>query len=178
MGVFKVDKDHKIILNPEAVKLVPELESLNNNELLYVICVTDYDDGPFRKKPIDERRILSSRKFFKGKKPEEIETDNIRAAIDGYKDLVFDIRRETIDKYKRRVLSLQRDSLKDETDLRALKDIDQAITFLIGRIDQLQHELDIEEQAEDIKIKGGRKLSMIEKWQRRQKAHREFKASL
>ena len=117
MGAFKIDKDFRVILNPEAVKLVPELEGLSNNELLYVICVIDYDDGPFRKKPIDERRIRASRKFFKGKKPEEIETAKVKSGMDGYKDLVFDIRRETIDKYKRRVLSLQRDSLKDETDL-------------------------------------------------------------
>ena len=40
------------------------------------------------------------------------------------------------------------------------------------------HELDIEEQEENIKIKGNRKLSEIERWQRRQKAHREFKQSL
>lgn len=178
MSVFQVDKDFKVILNPEAVRLVPELSTLTNDETLYVVCVMDYESGPFRKKPIDERRLLSIRKFFKGKKWEDIETPRIKTAMAGYKDLVFDIRRETIDKYKRRILNFQKESLADETDLRKLKELDSAITFLTTRVDTLQHELDIEEQSEDIKIQGGRRLTQLEKWQRSQKAHREFKDSL
>jgi len=177
MGVFKVDKDFQIILNPEAVKLVPELVGISQKELLYVICVIDYDDGPFRKKPIDERRLLAKRKYFKDSK-EDPETERVKRAMDAYKDLVFDIRRETIDKYQRRIMLLQKESLKEEVSISRLKEIDQGITFLSGRIDSIQHELDIEEQTEDLKIKGGRKLSYIEKWQRSQKAHREFKDSL
>lgn len=178
MSAFKVDKDFRVILNPEAVKLVPELAGINEKELLYVICVVDYESSPFRKKPLDERRILASRKYFKGKDWESVETDRIKMAMDAYKDLVFDIRRETIDKYKRRVLLLQKESLEDDIQLARLKDIDSAITFLTQRIDKLQHELDIEEQSENVKIKGGRKLSFVEIWQRRQQRHREFKDSL
>jgi hypothetical protein len=177
MGVFKIDKDFKIILNPEAVKLVPELAGLSQKELLYVICVVDYDDGPFRKKPIDERRLLTKRKYFRDTK-QDPETTKVRRAMDSYKELIFDIRRETIDKYKRRILLLQKESLKDEIELKRLKDIDAAITFLTDRVNKIQHELDIEEQSEEITIKGGRKLSQIEKWQRKQKKYREFKESL
>lgn len=177
MGVFKVDKDFEIILNPEAVKLVPELAGLSSKELLYVICVTDYESSPFRKKPLDERKLLAKRKYFRDSK-QDPETARVKRAMDIYKDLVFDIRRETIDKYKRRVLLLQKESLKDEIDLKRLKDIDQAITFLTDRIEKMQHDLDIDEQSENIKIKGGRKLSHLEIWQRKQKAHREFKDSL
>lgn len=177
MSVFKVDKDFSIILNPDAVKLVPELTGITEKELLYVICVIDYEDGPFRKKPIDERKLLAKRKFFKGTSA-NIETEQVKLAMDAYKDLVFDIRRETIDKYKRRILLLQKESLADEIELKRLKDIDAAITFLSDRVEKLQHALDIEDQAGNIEIKGGRKLSQIEKWQRNQKAHREFKQSL
>lgn len=177
MGVFKVDRDFQVILNPEAVKLVPELVGITSDELLYVICVIDYDDGPFRKKPLEERKILARRKYFEDSE-EDPETDRVKRAMDAYKGLVFDIRRETIDKYKRRILLLQKESLKDEVSISRLKEIDQGISFLTGRIDTIQHELDIEEQTEDIKIQGGRKLSKIEKWQRNQKAHREFKDSL
>lgn len=177
MGVFKIDKDFTIILNPEAVKLVPELVALSQKELLYVICVIDYDDGPFRKKPIDERRLLTKRKYFKDTK-QDPETAKVKRAMDAYKDLVFDVRRETIDKYKRRILLLQKESLKDEIDIKRLKDIDAAITFLTDRVSSIQHELDIEEQTENVKIQGGRNLSQLEKWQRKQKAHREFKESL
>ncbi len=177
MAVFKVDKDFTIILNPEAVRLVPELAEVTSDELLYVICVIDYDDGPFRKKPLDERKLLAKRKYFRDSK-EDPETDRVKRAMEAYKDLVFDIRRETIDRYLRRITILQRESLKDEVSISRLKEIDQGITFLTGRIDTIQHELDVEEQTEDIKLKGGRKLSKLEKWQRNQKAHREFKDSL
>ncbi len=177
MAVFKVDKDFQIILNPEAIKLVPELAEISQDELLYVICVIDYDDGPFRKKPLDERKLLARRKYFKSQEKDP-ETPRVKRAMDAYKDLVFDIRRETIDRYLRRIIILQRESLKEEVSISRLKEIDQGITFLTGRIDTIQHELDIEEQTDSIKIKGGRKLSRIEIWQRRQKAHREFKDSL
>ena len=163
MGVFKIDKDFKVILNPEAVKLVPELVGLTSDELLYIVCVIDYDDGPFRKKPLDERRLLASRKYFSGKKPELIETAKIKRGMDSYKELIFDIRRETIDKYKRRILLLQKESLKEEIEIKRLKDIDAAITFLTDRVNKIQHELDIEEQSDNVKIQGGRKLSQIEK---------------
>lgn len=177
MSVFKVDKDFEIILNPDAVRLVPELSALTQKEMLYVICVIDYTDGPFRMKPIDERKLLAERKYFRDFKG-TIETPKVKLAMDAYKGLVFDVRLETIDKYKRRILLLQKDLLEDEVDLKRLKEIDGAITFLTDRVNTLQHELDTEEQAENLKLKGGRKLSMIEKWQRNQKKYREFKESM
>lgn len=178
MSVFKMDKDFSVILNPEAVKLIPELTGISNDELIYVICVVDYESSPFRKKPLEERKLLSRRKVWKSKEDYDPETPTVKLAMIAYKDLVFDIRRETLDEYKKKILLLHKESLRTETDFRRLKELDQAITFLQDRVTSIQHELDIEEQSYNIDLKGGRKLSQLEKWQRHQKEHREYKQSL
>ena len=172
-----MDKDFQVVLNPEAVKLVPELAGISNDELIYVICVVDYESSPFRKKPFEERQLLAKRRVWKDKNFDP-ETPTVKLAMAVYKDLVFDIRRETLDQYKKKILLLQKESLQTETDFRRLKELDQAITFLQDRANSIQHELDIEESSANIELKGGRRLSQVEIWQRRQQEHRKYKESL
>ena len=83
MSVFKVDRNFKVIINLEAARLVPELQSLSQDQLRYVILVVDYVDGPFRKKPPDERRILASRKVF-GKDKMMQESEKVKNAMEAY----------------------------------------------------------------------------------------------
>jgi len=175
MPVFKIDRNNKVMLNPEAAKLVPELTSLTIDQLWYVILVADYVDGPFRRKPVDERRIMASRKVFGKDKINE--TEKIKIALEGYKSLVFDIRRETLDALKTKVLKLHKDLLRDETTSTVIQNIDKSISFLESRIASIERDLDIEEQ-ESIELKANRKLSMIEIWQRNQRKQAEYKSSM
>jgi len=108
MSVFKVDKNYKVILNPEAAKLVPELAALNEDMLMYVILVADYCDGPFRRKPYEERRALAIKRVF-GAKSVNVDTKQILSAIDSYKGLVFDVRRETRDVYMTKLSFYQKE---------------------------------------------------------------------
>ena len=80
MGGFKVDRNWKVIIDIEAAKLVPELRSLSEEELLYVILVADYVDGPFRKQPPEERRIMAVRRVY-GKDKVLKETEKIKNEI-------------------------------------------------------------------------------------------------
>jgi hypothetical protein len=172
MPVFQIDRNNKIMVNPEAAKLVPELSSLSIEQLWYVILVADYVDGPYRKRPPEERRILASRHIF-GKDKKVTESDRIKNAIKAYKGLVFDIRRETLDALKTKVLRLHQDLLKDNISAKDIQNIDSSISFLEKRITSIEKDLDIEEE-EFIELKAGRKLSMIEKWQRNQKQMVQF----
>jgi len=172
MPVFQVDKDYTIMVNPEAAKLIPELQALTQQQLWYVILVADYVDGPFRRKPPEERRILAARKIFKKDKKMK-ESERVKNAIEGYKGLVFDIRRETLDALKTKVLKLHNDLLLADTS-QAIKNIDSSISFLEKRITAIERDLDLEEQ-ENLHIKGDLKLSFIEKWQRNQKKYAEYK---
>jgi len=176
MPVFKIDRNWKIIVDPDATKLVPELRSLSQDQLWYVILVTDYVDGPFRKKPPEERRILAIRKIF-GKDTEMKESPKVKNAMEAYRGLVFDIRRETVDAFKTKVQKLHKELMEDSLTARRLTEIDKSITFLEARISSIERDLDIEEQ-ESIELKAGRKLSYLEVWQRKQKQHQEYKDSV
>lgn len=173
MSVFKVDKDFAVVVNRDAVKLVPELKSLTDVELRYVILVADYVDGPLRKKPLEERRLMARKIVYKDTNKDP-ETAKMKLALEAYKGLVFDIRRETIDIYKQKVRALQKESLAPDASFARMKELDSTINFLQARISSMEHELDIEE-SEEINLKGKKKLSFVEIWQRRQKEHHKFK---
>lgn len=176
MAVFKVDKNFEIILNIDAVKLVPELSGLDQDELKYVILVVDYVDGPYRKKPLEERRLMAKKNVYK-KTDVKSETPKVIIGMEAYKNLVFDIRRETVDIFHGRIRDLQKETIQSTTTFARLKEIDQTITFMTDRITKINHELDIEEE-EEIELKGKKKLSYLEQWQRNQKNFREYKQSL
>jgi len=175
MSVFKVDHNYEVILNMDAVKLVPELSSLDQNELIYVILVADNVDGPYRKKPLEERVLMAYKRVF-GSEKVDMTSDRIRIAIEAYKSLIFDIRRETIDIYNSKIRVLQKESLAPDVTFSRMKEIDSTITFMMERIRTINHEIDIEE-GEEIELKGKKKLSYLEIWQRNQKTYREYKAS-
>lgn len=175
MSVFKIDKNFEIILNKDAIKLVPELTGITQDELRYVILVVDYVDGPYRKKPLDERKILARRQISKDS-DRNPETDNVRIAMEAYKSLVFDIRRETVDVFTKKVKDLQKEVISPEITFTRMKEIDQSISFMQDRIASINHELDIEE-GDEIELKGQKKLSYIEIWQKNQKNYKEYKSN-
>jgi len=174
-SVFIVNKDFTVIVNPDAAKLVPELLSLSEDQLKYVILVIDYVDGPFRRLPLSERKIMAARKVFN--KDSVKESEKVLNAMEGYKGLVFDIRRETVDALKEKVLRLHQELMKDSTTPTQLQNIDKSITFLEKRIDAMEMDLDIEEK-EKIELKAGRQLSYLEMWQRNQMKHQEYKTTI
>jgi len=173
MAVFRVDKNFKTILNPEAAKLVPELSVLDNDWLLYVILVADYVDGPYRKKPLEDRRSLALKRVFKDKNV-NIDSKEILNAIDSYKSLVFDIRRETRDVYMQKVRLYQKELMSPSLEIKRMKELDNGIQFLEDRIEKIDTSLEADE-INDMKLKGDKQLSYIEIWQLRQKEFRKFK---
>lgn len=173
MPVFQVDRNYKVIANPEAIKLVPELQSLSMEQFWYVVLVVDYVDGPFRRKPIEERKLLAARTVF-GKDKIMKESERVQNAMEAYKGLIFDIRRETLDALKSKVMKLHKDLLRVDVTPSAIQNIDKSISFLEKRITSIERDLDLEE-VETIEIKAGRKLSMLEKWQRNQKKFQAYK---
>ena len=173
MPVFQISKDYKVIANPEAAKLVPELQSLSSDQLWYVVLVVDYVDGPFRRKPLEERKLLAARKIFKKDKVMK-ESEKVLNAMEAYKGLVFDIRRETLDALKSKVMKLHKELLRDDITPTAIQNIDKSISFLEKRITSIERDLDLEEE-ETLDLKAGRRLSMLEKWQRNQKKFEAYK---
>lgn len=173
MSVFKVDDKFKVILNPDAVKLVPELSQLTEQELLYVILAVDYSDSPFRMKPLEERKILAARRAFKAEYSEAFESEKFITAMNAYKGLIFDMRRETLDMYKRKVMILQKELFREDLSNKQMMEIDKSINFLEDRIQNISSALD-QAEKDNLQIKGQRQLSWLEKWQRNQKEYKKF----
>lgn len=171
MSLFKVNHDWTAVLNPEAVKLCQYLPQISKKEFLYIALAYDNSDGPFRQRPPDERINLAKKKVF-GTMDIEPETPLVKKAINEYKELIFDVRREVIDTYKKRIVSFQRESLKEDLTVGKLKDIDAAIKFLMLKIEEMENELNTEEKTSTI-VKGDKKLSFVEQWQLNQKRKRE-----
>lgn len=173
MSVFKVDSNFKIVANTDAVKLVPELAYMTQEELLYIILVIDYEESPYRNKPFDERQRIAARRVFKKDWDPSIETKRIKWGMKVYKGLIFDIRRETIDEYKNKIKKLHRELLRDDVPINKIKDIDRSIQFLEDRVENMQKNVRLDEEKE-IQIKGKKSLSFIEKWQKNQQQYKEF----
>ena len=176
MAVFKVNSNFDVIINADAIRLIPELSSLSKDELMYVVLIADYVDGPYRKKPFEER-VLMARKRVYGKNDVKLNDKKIAMAVDAYKSLVFDIRRETIDIYNSKIRTLQKETLQQNTTFSRMKEIDSTISFMMDRISNINHELDIED-GEEIELKGKKKMSYLEIWQRNQKIYHEYKNNL
>ena len=173
MSVFKVDSKFTAILNPDAVKLAPELRELDQKEILYVILVMDYSDSPFRNKPLEERKYLAAKKVFGTEYSDALETPKIKDAMFAYKGLVFDIRKETLDVLKKKALNLQKEFFRDDLSHKEMVDLDKSISFIESRIESISKSIENTEDQE-LQIKGKAKLSMVEVWQRNQKAQKEF----
>jgi hypothetical protein len=173
MSVFKINKEYTAVLNPEAAKLVPELSGLSPDELLYVILVADYADGPYRKRPPEERRTLALKHVF-GAKQVNLDNQRIYDALDAYKSLVFDIRRETLDILKQKAQLYHKELLNPNIEFKRMKELDQAIQYIEDRIEKIETSLSTDDITE-MELKGQKKLSFLEIWQRRQKEYKKFK---
>ena len=174
MSVFKVNNKYSAVLNPEAAKLVPELKTLSQEELLYVILVADYEDSPIRTKPREERQQIASQRIFKKPFTDKIETSKIKKALEGYKSLVFDIRREMLDMYKKRYVTLQKELFRNDIDMKGMAENDKMLKFLQDKIESIEMDLKRVER-DDIVLKGKITLSFLEKYHRNQLAFKQFK---
>jgi hypothetical protein len=173
MSVFKVTSDYKTIINKDAAKLVPELRLLTEDELIFCILVADDVDGPFRKKPPDERVLMALKRY-----PDiKAESKKMKLAIDGYKSLIFDQRRRTVEILTKRIRIID---IEIETDMAmSASKMGEKLKMqemLQKRVDAIQSEIDADEMAYE--IKGGKKLSFLEKYQMNQKKYREFQNAL
>lgn len=174
MSVFVVNDSYTVVLNPDAVKLVPELRSLTQKELMYVILVADYKDSPIRTRPLVDRQQYAAKKIYKrGFDEKTMETPAVKAAMVGYRGLVFDIGREMKENLQLKLRRIQKDIFRSDISLKEVKEIDSMTQYLESRIQSI--ELDLERSdRQQARLKGEGKLSFIEEWQRNQMEFKKF----
>lgn len=160
--LFTVNKENSLILDSEAIKLCPGLKKISDEEILFVVLAYDYK-SPYHQFPEEERVRKAKRHVWGTIEGEQDQKDDVLEAIDLYRSLQYDVRRETIINYSKKIDHLNR-LLANEESARNIKSLDETIDRLLQRIDTLQNEVD--KADESVELKGGGKLSLIEKWQR------------
>lgn len=172
-GVYSVSSDGSAILNEEAVKLEPILGQLNAKQLLYIIWVYDYIQSPLRKKPLEDRKRLAKAKFFPQLETSFEERMGMQTAIDCFKSFMYDEKYETCETYKSKIYQLQQ-NLISTNQTTEIANITKTIDLLRSKIEEIENELDERDQI--VYVKGDRKLSLIEQWQRNRKLSKRLQA--
>jgi len=168
--LFLIDKKNNTILHPDAIKLCPRLSIIEKQELLFIILAYDYR-SPYHQFPEEERIRKSIRQIFGNDNSEVINNKKVQEAIEEYRSLQYDHRRETIIQYQKKISELN-DQLSEENDVRKIKSIDDAIERLSDRCEKIQLQVDTSDEAE---LRGGGEKSFLEKWQENRKVFIETK---
>lgn len=164
MMLFKLCKDSKIIMHPEALALCSEFGVLNQQEMLYVILSTDYC-SIFSQYPEDERSRRSCYHSFGdyildiGKRPK------IQAAVNAYNSLQYNPKIEQVRKYQQKIDDLLEELITLPSNGKAINDNMAATDKLRKGIRELEQEVLESYQEENSKLVGGGERSFLEKMQ-------------
>jgi hypothetical protein len=168
-GIFRVDSNLQVILSKDAAMLCPELTKISEDELKYIILAYDYLESPFRKKPPEERKRIAKRKVFGNSKKNIEASSEMKKAIEAYRSLIYDPRKEATDNYRQKIHTLNME-IAHINDYKEIKEKANIIEFLQKKIDDYENEIVSEEVNMEIKLKGNKELSYLEIWQRRKQA--------
>ena len=170
-GVFTVDREFKIILRKEAVKLTTYLHLLDEKTLLYVVLSEDYTYSHYKLKPKTERQQLAIRRVWGSNPPNLSEIENLKESILEYQSLIFDSLKFKRDTYTSKLVQLGK-SLDAESEPARISSILKAIDLIEERLNIIDSEIDRNE--EKIQLAGDRKISLIERLMRKRKEYRDM----
>lgn len=159
--LFNIDKKGSAVFAKEALDLCPELAFLSEKERLYVILVYDYY-SMFRQFPEQDRinktnnHIISL--FGSGV---DASTEKIKIAIEAYRSLQYDPRRELVAVYKTKIQSLSAEMDKTLSST-GVKNILESIDRLKKAIEETTQEIELALETRNA-LKGGGDLSFLEK---------------
>jgi len=163
--LFSIAKNNKVILRPECVKLCTEFSFLTEKEMLCVILAYDYW-SIYRQFPEDERQRRARAHVFGNESEKIFLQPKIQRAVEAYKSLQYDPRREQIASYERKLTMLNAiiDTVTED-ELKKLKDVITTSKDIRKAIEEIQVELYHEEENSVTETDENIKLSFLEKLQ-------------
>ncbi len=161
MLLFSIDERRGIILHPDAVKLEPTLKKVKAADMLYIILAHDYF-SPYRQLIDIQRRLTASRVALNSDDWPDAEK-RLDKAIETYRSLQYDIRRETVRNYTAKIATLNL-TLQAEDDPTKIKRIHDSIEFLTRAVNRIEKDLTLDELAA-----GDEKMSFLERFQENQR---------
>lgn len=164
--LFYIDKKNNTVLHEDCVRLIPELGTLNEQETLVIVLAYDYH-SPYHQFPLEDRQRKALIHVYKGSSPEGFfKKKKIEVAIEAYKSLQYNHKRETIIKYREKV-DLLTDLLMDTNEEKKIKEITSSTKELRRYIKELEEEVD-SDVFEEGKITGNKELSWLEQMKENQ----------
>lgn len=168
--LIQIDEKTGQILHPEVLKLCDSFMALSEKEMLYVALFADYS-SIYHQLPEHDRRRRAMWHAFNENEFDLIETPRILAAVDDYKSLQHDPKKELILRYQKKIDAML-NILDEETTPNGIEKATKAIKSLRENIVSLQTEVNEQAKADGV-IKGDRQLSFLEKKKSNKK---DFKA--
>lgn len=174
--LFDIDEQNNVVLHKQCYRLCPELEAIDENELIYIIKAYDYN-SPYRQFPVEQRKRKALVDVYGTMSPKDNPEDKntVVAAMNAYKGLQYDVRRDLIQGYTTKIAHLQ-DLLMDENGASLIKSFSESIERLEKQITKMDEEIKNDIASSD--IKGGGELSFLESMQDNLKAWRKKKKDI
>ena len=164
--LIQLSKKGTMIIHPVVMKLCPDFAYLSGKEMLAIILCYDHY-SIFRQFPEDERKRRSRAHVFGIEQETFFESPKIKKAVEMYKSLQYDQRRNQLITYKKKMDAI--DSLMEETkqdDFSQIKTLIGLSKELRKAISELEQEIDKEEEDNSlIEDDQKNKLSFLERLQ-------------
>lgn len=174
-GIFRVKDDDSIIIDKDALLLVPELSKISEKELKYVILVYDLFDSPLRKMPMELRKQMAKRRIFGNTKNDVEKSEQMIKAIYGYQSICYDPIRESLNAFRNKIFMINEKIIDPTLNLKDAKEWVSQLEFYETKMYSLEDEVKKEEVVAE--LKGKKTLGNLELWQRRQMQFRKLKDS-
>lgn len=168
--LFNINKRGNVVLNKDAVKLCPELAYLTDEEVLFIILSQDYH-SIYRQLPENDRVRRSIHHAYGNTETNPLDREIVKIAVDCYRSLQYDPKRELIRTYKKKLNTLDR-ALEQAEQASVMKNIISTQKEIVKSIDALEDEISKNEQ-EEAQIEGGLKNSYLEKMMRNREMYKD-----
>lgn len=156
------------MIEPAAAKLFPELAKLSTNSIRYLVLAYDSANTLFKQQPYREWKTLACQAVFGHKNVSKVEgSTEILPILDLFQKLVYDEDRIQKAKIFQRKRELQ-DELLTVKGSAPMKSIVESINMLEKLLTDLDAKITQSDEEVILANKNG-SLSMVEKWQRKQK---------
>lgn len=171
--LFYADVKNNIILQPDVVKLEPQLALLTDKEVLFIVLAFDYD-SIYRQFPEQQRVSKAIFHVFGDNKPELLIPDKrskrIVNAIEAYRSLQYNRNLELIEMYNKKIDDLLR-ILDEDNSTTGIKNSMDSIDKFRKAIQGIEREV-IEQKLMDGQLKGKTELGHLEKLKANQKMYK------
>ena len=162
LPVFKIDRNNKCVIHPQAAKLEPCLRKITEKELYCIILAVDLGESPYKALTKEERWRRAKFEAFGSEKHDTTNNKKFNEAVNAYEGLVFNHKLVMRDGLLSKIMSLNV-ALMDATDPKKINDIRLSLGFISKEIDSIEKEIKL-----DLVIEGNGNISgmsYIEQWQ-------------